>query len=314
MTSNVIETSSTRWEWIKTRAELIVPLSGLVLFYLINGQANQPATIAVWILVGVLAVVYGWLIVAEPQKPPTKAARPIEKSDIWRTLRTVAVVVIVAAAISIMLSVFEGDTSGDSNNSLITYLIMLVLIIGLGTVGFLAEKGLESDLLPVFRRRDIKHILYVLAATFFVAIMVMIIIGTLGQNVGEAVGSLFGEVPMERDASDFFLGTPWPVLFLEMLIGAGLFEELLFRAGIMSLVWKLTKKWGWGLLLSAILFGFYHITMSGLSGYFIEAPIASVVSSMIMGLALGSIYRYRGLTMVILVHTLNNFIGLMMFS
>ncbi len=314
MTNAEATIKPTLWEWIKLRAELIVPVLGLVLFYLINGDANRPATIPVWILVGILTVVYAWLIVREPQKTPEKEPRTIEKRDIWRTLRTVAAVVIGAAMIQIMTSMSEEDTSDGSSNSLIIYLVMLVLIIGFGTAGFLAEKGLKVDLLPVIRRRDFKHILYVLAAGFFIAVVVMVIGGGLSNNIGEAVGSLFGEVSREQSDSGFMPGVGWPSLFLDMLIGAGLFEELLFRAGIMTLVWKLTKGWGWGLVVSAILFGFYHITMSSLSGYFLEAPIASVVSSAIMGLVLGSIYRYRGLTMAVLVHALTNFIGLMMFN
>lgn len=313
MTNIKAGTTPTTWEWIKSRAELIIPVVGLVLFYLVNGDANRPATMPVWILVGILAVVYAGLIIREPQKLPEKKPRPIDKEDIWRTLGTVAAVVIGAAVISIMMSMSEDDT-GESSNSLGVYLVLLALIIGLSTAGFLAEKGLKSDLLPAFRRREVEHILYVLAAAFFIAIIVMVIGGSLSNRIGEAVGSLFGEVSLEQSVSGFFPGAGWPVLFLEMLIGAGLFEELLFRAGIMTLVWKLTKGWGWGLLVSAILFGFYHITLSGLSGYFLEAPIASVVSSVIMGLVVGSIYRCRGLTMAVLVHALTNFIGLMMFN
>jgi membrane protease YdiL (CAAX protease family) len=302
------------WAWFKPRIEILVPVIGLVLFLLMNGSGDRPAGLPVLAGICVLAGVYSTLIVRTPKfSNPAKQPQQIEKQDAWKTLGQVALVVIGAAAIAILTSMSSQEDS-ESSSSLGMYLIILLIIIGTATAGLLAEKTLPVDLLPLFRQRDLNRVLYVLSAALFITMLVMIVGGILSSNIGQAVSSLVGETPPTQDAGEGFDRSQWPFLLLDMLIGAGLFEELLFRAGVMTLVWKLTKRWGWGLLISAVLFGFYHITLSSLSNHFLEAPAYSVVSSAVMGLILGCIYRYRGLSMVILVHALNNFVGLMMFS
>jgi membrane protease YdiL (CAAX protease family) len=75
----------------------------------------------------------------------------------------------------------------------------------------------------------------------------------------------------------------------------------------LTINWKFTRRWGWGLLVSALFFGVYHITpLSGISTFSASSPITTVLTAFSMGLIMGIIYRYRGLTTAILVHGLGD--------
>jgi hypothetical protein len=57
----------------------------------------------------------------------------------------------------------------------------------------------------------------------------------------------------------------------------------------------------------ALFFGVYHITpLSGISTFSASSPITTVLTAFSMGLIMGIIYRYRGLTTAILVHGLGD--------
>jgi len=57
-----------------------------------------------------------------------------------------------------------------------------------------------------------------------------------------------------------------------------------------------------------------HSVINGLSQYNLQAPVIAVVKSFGMGLANGLIYRYRGFTAAVLVHTLGNWLLVMILS
>jgi membrane protease YdiL (CAAX protease family) len=303
------------WGWLKSRSELLIPVLGAAFFLLMSGGEGSGVDLPVTALVITLAAAHVVWVVRAPEKLPLpeKTPRPVERRDIWRTLGGVTAVVAAGAGISLLTSALSGET-GESSYTLAAYLAMLALITLAATAGLLAERGLPVDLLPALRGKGLNRLAYALVSSVFIAFVVMVVGGVLSSNVASGVASLLGEAPISQDAAAGMETERWFVLFLDMLIGAGLFEELLFRAGVMTLVWRITGKWGWGLFVSAVLFGFYHITLSGLSGQFLAAPVYSVVNSALMGLFLGYVYRKRGLTTVVLVHGLMNFASIMLFS
>lgn len=303
------------WGWFKPRSELLIPVLGVMFFLLMSGGEGSGMGLPVTAVVLALAAVHVVWVVRAPEKLPLpeKTPHPIERRDVWRTLGGVAAVVAAGAGVSLLTSALTGET-GESSYTLATYLAMLALITLTGAAGLLAERGLSVDLLPALRGKSLSRLGYALISAVFIAFVVMVVGGVLSSNVASGVASLLGEAPVSQDAAAGMETGRWFVLFLDMLIGAGLFEELLFRAGVMTLVWRITGKWGWGLAVSAVLFGFYHITLSGLSGQFLAAPVYSVVNSAVMGLFLGYVYRKRGLTTVVLVHALMNFASIMLFA
>lgn len=100
-------------------------------------------------------------------------------------------------------------------------------------------------------------------------------------------------------------------------IGAGLYEELLFRmVGIAFLhvifvdLAKMSEKWGTGLaiLLSAAAFAVYHdvTTPSG------ELEVAKAISLLVAGAYFGIVYVQRGFGIVVAVHALYDIIVLVL--
>ena len=103
-------------------------------------------------------------------------------------------------------------------------------------------------------------------------------------------------------------------LLAGLLVGAGFFEERLFRLGILTLVWTLTRRYSIGLLVSAVLFGLYHVTpLSGMDVY-LATPLPAVITSAAMGIYMGLVYRYRGFAAAVLVHGLGDWIVIMMIT
>jgi membrane protease YdiL (CAAX protease family) len=132
--------------------------------------------------------------------------------------------------------------------------------------------------------------------------------GTIGQRA-------FGETSLDVEGAAASLNVDSPLRLLAgLLIGAGFFEELLFRLGILTLVWALARRYSIGLLVSALLFGLYHITpLSGMDAY-LATPVTAVITSAAMGIYMGLIYRYRGFTAAVLVHGLGDWIVIMMMT
>lgn len=129
--------------------------------------------------------------------------------------------------------------------------------------------------------------------------------GLLLQLFGEQTGNAEG-------VASFFPSNPWRSFFL-MLAGAGLYEETLFRLVCLSLVWRFTHRPGAALLISALLFGAYHLSPLD-SAYlqYWERPLTVSSLSTMMGLLMGWAYQKYGYETVVLGHTLGNWISLLL--
>jgi membrane protease YdiL (CAAX protease family) len=292
--------------WVKARSEVLVPVLGLPLFFGMVSWAERDLTASQVVLVWGLAIAYAVLVLWSPMALPAKDPRPLTWAGLRRAAAIVVPVVLVAVLLQMALS-SSSDRSGKSGLS------VLLLMTALGIAGVAAERTLPVDLFPVLRRREIRRILYVIVAALFLAIVKQMWGGFFG-DLAEGIGSALGETPpdMRETASLFDVGGPLR-LFLYFLIGAGIFEELLFRVGIMTPVWALTRRWWLGLLVSALLFGLYHISpLSGIGAYNLRtAPMIAVVTSFGMGLANGFIYRYRGFTTAVMAHALGDWLVVM---
>ncbi len=309
--------------WLKARLEVLVPGLGLPLFLLMAGQMDVTLNAFQTALLWGAALVYAGLVLWSPMALPAKDVRPITRVTLVRAglLVTAAVVgatllqVAVYQSPALAAQAQASDQSGSGGS-----LLKLLLMITLGTAGVLAEGTLPVDLFPVLRHRTVRRIAYVAVAAFFLMVVTQLwseLFGGLAQVVGGALGETAPEL---GDVVEYFQEYTPAGLFLTHLVSAGL-EELLFRVGILTGVWALARRVGiggraaaWlGLLISAVCFGLYHVTLSSLRGYFVQAPVTSILSSFGAGLADGVIYRYRGYTAAVLVHALGNWLFLMLF-
>jgi membrane protease YdiL (CAAX protease family) len=296
--------------WLKVRVEILVPALGLPLFLMMlksnEGQPHQALITLSW----GLALSYATLVLWSPMALPAKEPQPPNCSAFRRTAVTVALIVVGAIVAQTALRTAFGVTATSGNSPLVS-LMTLTLIIGLGTAGIVAERELPIDLFPVIRRRETRRIVYVVVAALFLTVLEQIW-SHMFRGVASSIGATLGEtVPSDRLPSQIDASQP-VYLFFYFLIGAGVFEELLFRVGIMTAVWRPAGHWLSGLLVSALLFGVYHVTLSGFSGYFLQAPVTAVLNSFGAGLATGIIYRYRGFTTAVMAHTLGNWILVML--
>lgn len=95
-----------------------------------------------------------------------------------------------------------------------------------------------------------------------------------------------------------------------LLAGAGIAEETFYRLFVMSGIWRISKRPTVAILVSAILFGDYHLTPLGsLYLTFWEYPVYQFSVTFLHGLIVGWVYQKKGLEAAILGHTLGDFIG-----
>jgi membrane protease YdiL (CAAX protease family) len=246
--------------WVRARVEIVVPALGLLILRAM--LTWQDVQLSGWqsVLIYATAVLYAALVLWSPMTLPAKQPQPITRQAVKQAAVRAGLLALGGFAILTLLSLTEGAAADNGRLGLGSALAALLLITVLGTAGLAAEHRLPLDLFPLLRRRELKRVVYVLAAALFLAALVQMWSGVwsgLAAGIGRAAGETQPDIA--QAAAGFAADQPLR-LFLNFLIGAGLFEELLFRVGIMTPVWAWTRRWGWGLLVSAVAFGLYHIS------------------------------------------------------
>lgn len=296
-----------RWTWLKARGEVLVPIVGLPLFFGMIGWMNVQLSALQMTLVWGVAIAYAMLVLWAPMTLPAKVPQPLT----WTRVRQagVIVVVVVASGLLLQMAIYRPSSQSSSGGGIYA----LFLSMPLGVAGVVVEGMLPVDLFPVLRRREMRRVVYALVAALFLTTLFQFWSG-LFDSLAEGIGGMLGETSPSTQAAISYFDEYSPLgLLVGQLFSAGI-EELFFRVGIMTLVWVLTERWWGGLLLSALCFAVYHITLSGMSEYFVQAPVMALVSHFGAGLANGLLYRYRGFTTVVLVHALGNWLVLMLLT
>ena len=131
--------------------------------------------------------------------------------------------------------------------------------------------------------------------------------------LGSIFLQIFGETTSNpQGPSLFFPPNAWQSFFL-MLAGAGIYEETLFRLVCVSFFWRLTYRPWAAIMISALLFGAYHLSPLD-SAYlqYWERPFTIFSLSSIMGVVMGYAYQKYGYETVVLGHTLGNWVSLLL--
>ena len=160
------------------------------------------------------------------------------------------------------------------------------------------------------RRKIILQIALLLGIALF-AVIPALIIGTVGLSIGRQI---FGETyNAQQTASTLFNGNKW-LIFFSLLGGAGIAEETTYRLVVLSVIWKLTDRSWLAILLSAIIFGAYHLTpLDSFYLTFRQFPISQFTASTLIGLMWGYIFVKRGYETTVLGHALSDWLPLMQF-
>ncbi len=300
------------WLAIRSRSEFIVPVLGLVTFRSIASSNSIRSSSWQNLLLISLAVLYIGIVLWKPMRVPDKQPASFTRRQLFRGVKIAAAIFLGGALLMVLFSQIV-PASGDQ--SPLWFGLYCLLGIVFGGWGFAAERTLSNDLLPVIRRREPVRIIYVLTACFFLAILAQLWTG-LTTDLVKQLANGFGETGLNTRQAASGFDTQVPIVLLaKLMIGAGLFEELLFRMGILTVVWTITRRFSLGLFFSALLFGLYHISpLSGIQAAYLTTPVTAVVSSFMMGIFMGLVYRYRGLTAAVLVHGLGDWILVMLLA
>ena len=148
-----------------------------------------------------------------------------------------------------------------------------------------------------------------LSGALVIAIAALVVNGLAGSILLQ----LFGETTSNpQGVASFFPRNIWQSFFL-MLAGAGIYEETLFRLVCVSFFWRLTRRSWVAIIISALLFGAYHLSPLD-SAYlqYWERPLTIFSLSTIMGAVMGYAYQKYGYETVVLGHTLGNWVSLLL--
>jgi membrane protease YdiL (CAAX protease family) len=145
------------------------------------------------------------------------------------------------------------------------------------------------------------------------ALVIAIVALVVNGGVGSILVQLFGETTSSpQGPASFFPQNAFQSFFL-MLAGAGIYEETLFRLVCVSFFWRLTRRPWAGIIISAVLFGAYHLSPLD-SAYlqYWERPFTIFSLSALMGVVMGFAYQKYGYETVVLGHTLGNWVSLLL--
>jgi membrane protease YdiL (CAAX protease family) len=180
------------------------------------------------------------------------------------------------------------------------------LLVGFALAGSI--RGYEP--LPVTRSiirreraaRAIGNMIGISLLLVLLVLMVEGIVTSIGQQV-------FGETNHAAETmGTFFPSSKWQTFFL-LLSGAGIGEETPYRLVFLSLFWRLTGHRWVAIILSAVLFGAYHLTpLDTMYRVFLQFPISVFLASSLIGTMLGYVFVKRGYETAVFGHTLSDWI------
>ena len=161
---------------------------------------------------------------------------------------------------------------------------------------------------PGAPRRHALRTLVLTTLITLVAAPVGLVLGSIGTSLGAGIAH---ETVQSQAVTSQFPANP-VVVFLMLLAGAGIAEEVVYRLVILSLVWRLTRSPWVAIVVAALLHGLYHLTpLNSFYAQFWHYPVAQLVGTVGISLVWGILYVKRGLESAIMGHTLADWIGVM---
>jgi membrane protease YdiL (CAAX protease family) len=204
--------------------------------------------------------------------------------------------------------------SAIAGNGLINPYILAIF--SQAMIGLAIADGIEEiQPLPVTdaivkRKKIFKQILLLIVISVLIVIPVLLI-GSVGMDIGKQI---FNETSNSQEAANMIIPNKWMAFFM-LLSGAGIAEETTYRLVILTLLWKLTKRRWPAIILSAMLFGAYHLLpLSSMYMVFRQFPISQFLGSTFIGIVWGYLYVKRGYESAVLGHTFSDWLPWVLFS
>lgn len=144
-----------------------------------------------------------------------------------------------------------------------------------------------------------------------------LIAGLLGMVFGGlAMGftqSFVHEINLTDEILQEFPASKFQAFFM-FLAGGGIAEEMVHRLVLLSLVWALTGRPWFAIVVAAIVHSGYHFTPANLLHQtFLQFPISQFVSGVVMGSWWGYVFVKRGYETAALGHTLSDWLAVLFF-
>jgi membrane protease YdiL (CAAX protease family) len=224
----------------------------------------------------------------------------------WKVALTIAVIYLLAFLLG----------TGFNPGMFLTEVIGMLGIFCLALLGTTLARSIGSfEPFPITQSlRERKRMWSRLGWSLGVALLavpVAIVLGIIGTTIAS---SLFHESIPHTNGLSFFPMGKWRAFF-QLLAGAGIIEETLFRLLILSFVWWATGRKWLAILLSAVVFGAYHL--SPLDSFYLtfwQHPMTEFLSKAFVGILWGWVYTWRGYETVTVSHTLSDWLPFMLFT
>lgn len=194
---------------------------------------------------------------------------------------------------------------------LVGSMLLPITVFAQALIGLALARGIPKyDPLPITtalaQRRRVLRTVGLTLLIVVAAAPVALVLGSLGISLGAGIA----HETVRHSAAASQLPANRAVLFLVLLAGAGIAEEVAYRLVVLSLVWRITGNPWIGVIVAVVLHGLYHLTpLNAFYTTFWQYPVAQVLSSVFVGLVFGWLYVKRGLESTVLAHTVSDWIG-----
>lgn len=177
-------------------------------------------------------------------------------------------------------------------------------------IGFTIAKSINGyEPLPVTKSfSEHKHPFKEIIKMILFGLLITVIAFVLSQLVPK-----FGETINSSSAVKSLPQNKW-LMFFTLLFGAGIVEETVYRLIFLSLFWKITNNRWFSIILSALLFGLYHLSpLNSMYKIYWGYPIHQFVSATVAGIVFGYFYTKRGYETAVVGHTLSDWLPILIF-
>jgi membrane protease YdiL (CAAX protease family) len=262
------------------------------------------------------------------QTPPEVAIAAISSIAFWLSA---VLVILIAGQFFAAIRGFRKKMTAKWNPALVIASLFVVGM-GFGGQGFLNPSALAVfcqaliglaiassiegwqplPLISAFvqHRQPLRQVIF-MAALSVAAAAAALLIGTVGLSIGH---QLFGETNYTSQAANALSPNKWLAFFL-FFSGSGIGEETPFRLVLLSFIWKVSRRKWLAIVLSALIFGAYHLTpLNSMYRIFWQFPISQFIAGTLIGLVWGYLFTRRGYETTVLGHTLSNWLPLVFFA
>lgn len=199
---------------------------------------------------------------------------------------------------------------GSGNLSYLKNFMLPIFLFCECLIGFAISKSIKGyEPLPVTKAcAQHRHQWGKLISVLVYGLLITVVILVLDQFI-----PTFGETRSAANAVKTLPQNKW-LLFFTLLYGAGFAEETVYRLIFLSAIWKITNKKWLSIILSALIFGAYHLTpLNQMYRIYWTFPINQFVSAAISGIVFGYIYTKRGYETAVVGHTLSDWLPILIF-